>query len=161
MKKKTLITLTLFLIAASVALSQTYFGHAKVTVTKGFAMYEMNWMDFGVVTATAAGTITLSPNSTVVASGGVVAKGAVSPSVFSVVAMPSSSFVISLPTSCILSSGENKLYLTDFTSNLTNSIGVTDGNGNSSVSIAAKLTIPSTFVYGSYSGGFEVVANYQ
>ena len=160
MKKQILIALALLTIAFSVS-SQSYFGHAKVIVTKGFSMFELNWLDFGTITATAAGTVTLSPNATIITSGGVVSKGAVSPSIFSVVAMPNSSFVISLPLSCTLNSGTNQLYITDFTSNLTNSVGLADANGTASVSIAGKLTIPANFVFGSYSGGFEVVANYQ
>lgn len=158
--KKIFIALLLTTLAISIQ-GQTFYGHAKIQISRGISLSETTWLDYGQITATAEGSITITPLGVVTIAGGISAKGATSPSVFSVLAMPTTAYTITPPVTCSLTSGTNLIYLTNFTSNLVGSNGVTDANGIGSISIGGKIFIPANFVYGSYSGGFPVVVSYQ
>lgn len=121
-------------------------------------------LSFGqIVAGSSPGTVTITPAGDRLTSGGVLlASGlAVSPARFIVTGDPLKAYVITLPGPQTLSDGaSSSMQLTDFTSSPSGS-GQLDASGSQTLSVGATLHVAAGQPYGSYSGTFSVLVQYQ
>ena len=118
-------------------------------------------LDFGSFTP-GNGSITVNPNGNYIATNIVYHDGGVQPAEFEVGGFENTSFVISLPTSVIVSYNDlDTMTVNNFTTNLTNNEGVI-GNGNYTKNffVGADLIVSSDQLSGQYTGYFVVTADF-
>jgi len=117
---------------------------------------------FGQIVATSsAGAVTVWPNGSRTASGGVVLGNAfgVSAASFAVTGEPNSSYGITLPSPCTLSAAGASMTADVFTSNPSGS-GSLGPSGTQTVTMGATLRVGSRQVSAGYSGSYAVTLAY-
>jgi len=151
----------LFLFLPLVAFGQSFQGHCRAFLSKGISITEASWLDFSNIAVTGEGTLTVATDASTVLTGSIASRGVASPCVLSVSAMPNCYITVSLPQTASMTNGSTTLYVSSFTSNLTNGMIKTDPNGACSIIVGGKLSIPAIANFGEYSGIFNVTLNYQ
>jgi len=122
-------------------------------------------MSFGNIAVIGAGTVVLSPNNSRIGTGGVTLPsitGTVTAAVFDVSGGNNLTYAITLPSTCVLSSGANNMTVNTFTSS-PSLTGTLNGVGTQELRIGATINISGGQAPGNYSSGtsFDVTVNYN
>lgn len=136
-------------------------GHMRLSLGKALTVKESVSMNFGAVVVSGEGTVAVSPGSVPTTTGLVSQTGAVSADVFDLTGIPSSTVLLSLPTSASLTNGVTTLYATAFKCSVADLKIPLDANGKACITIGATVTIPLTVTTGDYTGVYNITLNYQ
>lgn len=121
-------------------------------------------LSFGKLAAGTGGTVTIVPNGSRSASGGVglLTSGAGASAHFHITGDPGVIFIISLPGNgeVSLSSGGQSMSVTNFTVSPT-SPSTLDGTGNQTLAVGGTLNVDSGKQAGDYNGSFNITVEYQ
>ena len=137
---------------------------ASAQITNPIQIENDNNMSFGDISpGSESGKIQVYPNGTRIASGGAsiveaaTENGAAS---FKISGAPNTSYYISLPCTAKLTSSNNEMMVSEFTSNQS-AISTLNANGESTIQIGASLDINPNQEPGYYSGNFDVIVAYN
>ena len=121
-------------------------------------------LSFGKLASGSGGTVTIAPNGSRSALGGValLTSGAGSAAHFLVTGDPGFVFNISLPGNgeVTLSSGAHSIPITNFTLSPTTP-STLDGTGKLTLAVGGTLNVDSGKQAGDYSGTFNIIVDYQ
>jgi len=170
---KKFIAFSIFLFAFTVGAFSQATSPATATIIAPIAIANTVVLDFGAAVASAAiGTVTMAPDNTRTAGGGVTLhpSDVGSAAVFTVTGQPNFNYSITLPAGAttITDGGVNSMTVTNWTSNpAAGNNGVLDGTGNQVLAVGARLNVSANQVPGAYSsqsaggsGPFTVTVNY-
>lgn len=165
-----LITLTaaIFGFAATSFAQVTASASAAATIVTPIAISKTVDMNFGnvAVQSTTSGTVVLAPTGSRSRTDGVTlpaTNGTVSAAAFTVTGAVGYSYVVTLPESVIVVSGENDMTVDNFTSSLGVSNTGTITGGSVTLSVGATLNVDAAQPAGLYSSAsnFNVTVNYN
>ncbi len=141
---------------------------ATATIITPIAISKTTDMNFGnvAVSPTVAGTVVLLPAGTRSATGGVTlpaVPGTVTAASFAVTGSGTSTYAITLPATCTISSGGNNMTVNTFTSTPTVAAGGTLTAGAQTLLVGATLNVTAAQPAGTYVSGtaFDVTVNYN
>lgn len=122
-------------------------------------------MSFGNIAAVSSGTVVLNPGGSRSGTGGVTLPaitGSVMAASFDVTGGANLTYAITLPFSCIISSGGNNMTVDTFTST-PSATGILSGTGTQQLKIGATLNIGGAQTSGTYISGtpFTITVNYN
>ena len=122
-------------------------------------------MSFGNIAVITLGTVVLSPNSSRVGAGGITfpaVSGSITSASFDVTGEANLTYAITLPLSCIISSGGNNMTVDTFIST-PSATGTLSGTGTQQLNIGATLNIAGAQAQGTYISGspFTITVNYN
>lgn len=167
MKKIYLIALAVIGFSANSFAQVSADATATATIITPIAISKTVDMNFGnIAVGTTSGTVILPPTGARAATGGVTLPnvvGTVSAASFSVTGAAGSTYVLTLPTNVVLSSGGSPVMNVDaFTSSLTASTGTIAG-APSIFTVGATLTVAASQAAGTYLSAtpFTVTVNYN
>lgn len=123
-------------------------------------------LEFGKFVAVSGGTVTIGPSGLREASGGVVLvpSSLGTAAQFLVSGTSRQTFAVSLPENGVvfLVSGRNRMPVNTFRSSLNLAgIGTLSAGGSQTFSVGATLSVDSGQASGSYTGSFDIIANYN
>ncbi|MCP4433282.1 MAG: DUF4402 domain-containing protein [Gammaproteobacteria bacterium] len=133
-------------------------------IIKPVSLNTQSGLEFADVSSNkSAGTITLSPNGSRVATGGADIKSAESggPATFKVQGEPNAVYTIKLPESAVLSNPSGGTMVINKFTSLPATAGKIDANGEQILSVGATLNVGSNQNYGSYAGTMVVTIQYN
>lgn len=135
-----------------------------VSVVLTIAIANLTGLSFGAVSAgTTPGTVTVAPDGTVSASGGVKVgdTGAVSAATFLLNGQPDTAFSIQLPSSLVLSSPSGDVMTVSGFTSQPNVTGQLDSSGAYVLRVGGTLQVGSAQQPGNYTGLMEVAVSYN
>ena len=140
---------------------------ASATIITPITIVKNVDMNFGnvAVSASTLGTTVLAPAGTRTNTGGVTlpsTTGTVAAASFTVSGQASYTYAITLPSSCIISSGSNQMTVNAFTS-VPATTGTLNGSGTQTLNVGATLNVTAGQASGSYTNatGVPVTVNYN
>lgn len=153
MKKLKILSFIFFVSATEVISSQV------IGITKTIDM------SFGNIAVISSGTVVLNPGGSRSGTGGVTLPaitGSVMAASFDVTGDANLTYAITLPFSCIISSGGNNMTVDTFTST-PSATGILSGTGTQQLKIGATLNIGGAQTSGTYISGtpFTITVNYN
>ncbi len=136
---------------------------ASMTLDIGtaFSIVKTSDLTFGSILLPGTnGTLVIAPDGTASATGGVLAPGTgASAAGFSVTGPAGNAYTITLPASSIITDGVTNLTVDAYT----HDAGTTptlDGAGEAAFNVGATVNVTAIATVGTYSGTFEVIADY-
>lgn len=122
-------------------------------------------MSFGNIAVINSGTVVLDPSGSRVGTGGVTlpaVTGTVAVAAFNVTGEVNRTYAITLPLTCVISSGGNNMTIDTFTSS-PSATGTLSGTGTQQLKIGATLNIGAAQPSGTYTSGtpFTITVNYN
>jgi hypothetical protein len=139
-------------------------GTAMANVVTPGAVTPLRALRFGqFLQPSAAGTITIAPNSNATATGGTVGNIGIpqlapgrGSAAFALEGSANRLFFVTLPTSATIANGTASMNVTNFTSNVTGISGRLDSTGAYTLNVGGKLNVGALQAVGNYTGTYNI-----
>jgi len=152
----------LFLIIGAASYAATIAASASATIVYPIAVSTVTNLAFGsLATNETGGTVTITADGRRLAGSGVdvIPASAFTAAAFLINGQPHTAYVVSIPTSAMISHGSDQMLIDNFTASATT--GTLDSIGQQNLTIGGTLHMAPRQPLGSYMGLFNVTVTYN
>jgi len=146
---------------SGIATAATTSANMTLNIDTAFSIVKTSDLTFGnILLPGTNGTLVIAPDGTASATGGVLAPGTgASAAGFSVTGPAGNAYTITLPASSIITDGVTNLTVDAYTHDA-GGTPTLDGAGEAAFNVGATVNVTSIATVGTYTGTFEVIADY-